>query len=138
MSFCLLVSPHPHMALPRTEICAVLKALYNLVQTLNINQYGSYFIFSFVPWAVSFNNAVMWPTGACGSHFQCNCPDVYRVYHFHLHRHTQERPLIMQFSTSSVHTVRYALNRFRTYVVILTLARTPLNDAGFIFIFFTK
>lgn len=71
LSFCLSVSLHPaqpHMALPRTEICPVLKALYHLVQTLNINQYSSYFIFSFVPWAASFNNAVMWPTGTHTDH----------------------------------------------------------------------
>lgn len=49
--------PHPHAALPRTEICPVLKALYHLVWTLNINQYSSYFIFSFLPWVASFNNA---------------------------------------------------------------------------------
>lgn len=64
LSFCCSAPPQPRVALPRTEICPVLKALYNLVQTLNINQYSSYFIFSFVPWAASFNNAVMRPTGA--------------------------------------------------------------------------
>lgn len=69
LSFCLSVSLslpplHPHMVLPRTEICPVLKASYHLVQTLNINQYSHYFIFPFVPWAASFNIVVMLPTGA--------------------------------------------------------------------------
>ena len=64
LSLCFYAPLHPHMALPRTEICTVLKALYHLVQTFNINQYSSYFIFSFVPWVASFNNTVMWPTSA--------------------------------------------------------------------------
>lgn len=71
LSFCLSVSLHPHqphMVLPRTEICPVLKVLYHLVQTLNINQYSSYFIFSFGPWVASFNNTVMWPTGTHTHH----------------------------------------------------------------------
>lgn len=63
------VHPLPCMALPRTEIRLVLKALYHLVQTLNINQYCSYFIFSFVPWAASFNKVVMWPTGTLADSF---------------------------------------------------------------------
>lgn len=132
LSFCLCFSapPHPHMELPRTEICPVLKALYHLVQTLNINQYSSYFIFSFVPWAVSSNNAVMRPTG---THTQIATHNVIvqmytDSYRFHLHS--------QQHTKTASHNVIYQIHCI--YVVSITLhAHTHtytqgLNDPSFI------
>lgn len=63
-NFIEFLSFRSQIELPRTEICSVLKSLYQLVWTLNINQHSSYFIFSFVVWAVAFNNVKMRLTGA--------------------------------------------------------------------------